>query len=352
MSEYVLCTIYKSKTKCYASLAKTCNVWRTHGKTIYKQWVSEFGIVEALQSAKKLPARCLSGRWGSQYECEQKVLSVNRDHLLHVLRKSLLLPSKPRRRQGGLHAIADEEAEEYRAKATKWNADVLAAVADPKWFFTMMLSHRARQPLRHFYLSLQKHSELKDDSMDPQNVGYMAHLVWGKAETFASEFSGMLRKDHWNHLLDEADNYVSVQDAFQAPSAIVALVLNGAAEFDMRVHAVIKRFPARWLLLAYSSPTIGCDIRKRVAHEVLVANVEDLDITTFKLKTMFGDELRVAARDGTLCNDAYAVIWWIARTWKADTQYIEGLNSVLKSYITRSPNISLPLCSNRLAIKH
>ena len=36
VSEYVLSTIFGSPTKCYSSLAKTCNVWRTHGKNIYK----------------------------------------------------------------------------------------------------------------------------------------------------------------------------------------------------------------------------------------------------------------------------------------------------------------------------
>ena len=143
-----------------------------------------------------------------------------------------------------------------------------------------------------------------------------------------------------------------MQQAHRADSAIVALVLNGAAEFDMRVLSSVNKFPARWLLLAYKPPTISCDIRKRVAHEILVANLHALDVTTAKLRILFGDELRQAARDGTYRVDAYAVVWWIARAWKADTQYIEGLNNVLKGFIQRSPNIGLPLCSNRLAIKH
>ena len=229
VSEYVLSTRFGSPTKCDSSLAKTCNVWRTHGKNIYMHWVAEFGSVETLHATKTLPRRCLTGRWGSQYDCEEKVLSVNRDHLLLVLKKSVAIESKPRRRQGGMHALGDEEAEEYFAKTTKWNADVLAAVADTAWHFTMRLSHRARRPLRHFYLSLQKHAELKDDSMDQDNVGYMAHLVWGRADAPALEFSALLRHERWSDLLNDAYDYITVQQAHRADSAIVALVLNGAA---------------------------------------------------------------------------------------------------------------------------
>ena len=228
---------------------------------------------------------------------------------------------------------------------------MLKALRDPAWFYTQRLSHIARGPWRHVHLWLEKHSVLTD-GMDSDNVAAMALLVWHKADIFAREFGALIRKGPWAVLLEEHEEHISCDAATRIDSAVVSLTLNAAAEYDMRIRAFTKRFPARWLLWAAAPANEVCEERKQVASELVAAMSEELDITTAKLTIIFQNDLLAASRDGKLSDDLHATVWWVARYWKADTQSIEGLNSVLKGLIARGPNISLPLCSARLSLKH
>ena len=94
-----------------------------------------------------------------------------------------------------------------------------------------------------------------------------------------------------------------------------------------------------------------------MAQEILA--FADPDTSTQKIRYLCEDELRYIARHGffnkNLPNPSGSLLWSILTALKhffhAETQCIEGINSIIRIAGKRSPNISLELLASRLIIK-
>ena len=53
--------------------------------------------------------------------------------------------------------MATDDRERYRTQVTKWIQGSLLALQDPMWWFFLHVSHRAREPIRHFFNILSKY---------------------------------------------------------------------------------------------------------------------------------------------------------------------------------------------------
>ena len=72
---------------------------------------------------------------------------------------------------------------------------------------------------------------------------------------------------------------------------------------------------------------------------------DSLEITARKLKVLFRDEIQQAADDGTTGPNMYAVAECLCQFLLGHVQRNEGVNSAIKRWVEKCPNISLPLLS-------
>ena len=69
----------------YATLAKLMNIWRENAMKIHNVFQQHHGSLRASSCTTKVPPKCISGRWGSVTECEDRVLCTTMEELLPVL---------------------------------------------------------------------------------------------------------------------------------------------------------------------------------------------------------------------------------------------------------------------------
>ena len=76
------------KWKYYSSPSKLVHIWRDRGRQVFSTWVTSFGALSAVASARGLPPKCVAGRWGSISNTEKKLLGCadgsNSDRLRQV----------------------------------------------------------------------------------------------------------------------------------------------------------------------------------------------------------------------------------------------------------------------------
>lgn len=77
---------------------------------------------------------------------------------------------------------------------------------------------------------------------------------------------------------------------------------------------------------------------------------DNLEITARKLKVLFRDEVQQAADDGTTGPNMFAVAECLRRFLLGHVQRNEGVNSAIKRWVEKCPNISLPLLSGRISV--
>jgi hypothetical protein len=77
----VWCKARKLKWTYYAGLTKLVHVWRDFARAIFLYVLGHNGASLAMRHAKKLPPKCIAGRWGTVYATETIVSSAGRDVL-------------------------------------------------------------------------------------------------------------------------------------------------------------------------------------------------------------------------------------------------------------------------------
>ena len=202
--------------------------------------------------SKKLPPKCLTNRWGSAHLSEQHVLKCERSHLHAVCSKAFERASKKRKHKDDeLQPDTEEAMAQYSAKMGRWRREVVLALSNSIWWCLLEVSHKARAPWHHFHLSIMKRSGRAGTRPDGDNGhGYVALLVNGKAAMFAAQFDSLLALSPWTDILSgEAAATLSEDGRSNLHSAIVALVVNGAAEFDVRVKKAMEEWPQKMRLL-------------------------------------------------------------------------------------------------------
>lgn len=88
---------------------------------------------------------------------------------------------------------ANDEAERYRIRLSKWRQGAFNAVMSPIFFYLVGMCQIIRSPLRHFMLFVQKRAK---------EGQCLFHLVTGKIEEICEEFRQVF--DHLPHLMNEA----------------------------------------------------------------------------------------------------------------------------------------------------
>jgi hypothetical protein len=122
--------------KYFGMLAKIVNIWRDAPGVLFKIWVRLHGSRSAVTNARKLPPRCLSGRWGSVDGTESWLLKCDLAKLQMVFKDYLRKKSKEDDEKAAKTARegvapghvenepANDEMAEHTRKLTKWRSDV------------------------------------------------------------------------------------------------------------------------------------------------------------------------------------------------------------------------------------
>ena len=139
--------------------------------------------------------------------------------------------------------------------------------------------------------------------------------------------------------------------------ALRLLLLHWAA-FRRRIIRPLQQYPLKLFWLIKAPPKQFCAKRKRVAAELLGMDIKKLDTSTQKIRLLCEQGL-ICVRDSGMFPDVpstsgsflYGLLKGLARMMPADTQAVEGINSVVKLVGRRCPNISLELLASRLIIK-
>jgi hypothetical protein len=157
-----------------------------------------FGNVVALEHFRKLPSRCIAGRWMSIADTEDDLLRPGADLLQALLVRVLEAKSVEDTsaaaaldgsaipiadRNGGLVDPTSESSEQYRARRGKWRTNVLTTVKLSLFWEVVAIGQRARAPLKHLHHFLASHISDEDASI---SGNHLSILALGKARIVPS----------------------------------------------------------------------------------------------------------------------------------------------------------------------
>ena len=130
----------------------------------------------------------------------------------------------------------------------------------------------------------------------------LSELVTWKLNDFNGGFSSLISdQERWSAEELEPNSIF----ADQLYAAVVASALCSHDQSDLRFCRLLKNYPYILLWLLASPPAYPCDHRKRVAREIVEVPWRLLDVSTAKLRIVWGDALRLVAITGVLPNDLF-----------------------------------------------
>eukprot|EP00959_Pyramimonas_sp_CCMP1952_P214451 4487594-Pyramimonas_sp.AAC.1 len=104
-------------------------------------------------------------------------------------------------------------------------------------------------------------------------------------------------------------------------------------------------------LLVYSEADVVCDVRAQVAWEMINSDEAGLEINTAKTVRQHRAALVHAANTGKLGRELFCALRLAGRVIKADVQFNEGINSLLKVEINKAPSMTMELLDARARLK-
>ena len=275
------------------------------------------------------------------------------------------------------------EEERREAMHGRWITNATASIFDDYFWAELHLQHKARRPIASFLHAVQKD-------------GSMYNVVTDLADSIRSKFEGMLLPSAisdpqlWAPMLA----LVPEQEHEHWLSRAFAETIAVEGQFIRRILMPCNEFPRRSLWLIAGDPQKGgmeserlqgtraihqilppwhnmlfqClgpraqpkDIQKRreVAADMLAMVREDGDacagaaaFATSKWATVFKSDLEVVAMTGTCPPMLYDFFSDLSSGWLAHTQYIEGVNGIIKKQKKVAPHMSLRLMSARTMIR-
>ena len=255
-----------------------------------------------------------------------------------------------------LDDMKEHDTDAYRLKLSKWSQSAMNTITSPIFWCLLYLCRALRSPLRHFMLFVQKGAKLGD---------CMFSLVTMKLDEFTAEFRALFEK--LPEIVDKAlqlsgcfheTKGLSHADVIRMRYIALRLLLLHWAAFRRRIIRPLQQYPMKLFWLIKSHPKRYCKRRQQVAQELLELDAHQLDAATRKIRELCCRELQhlritgvfpdVSSPSGSFL---YAFLKGLARMLPADTQAIEGINSLIKLMGRRAPNMSLELMSSRLAIR-
>eukprot|EP00959_Pyramimonas_sp_CCMP1952_P465336 9488119-Pyramimonas_sp.AAC.1 len=245
-------TLSDGKLKNYFStLAVVMNCWRGSGKQVYREWTKQFPGTS--KCVKRVPPKCIGGRWGSVSSCESRLLSLDANRFKSVWAVVASSQSTRRRRPAKKDDDDDiDEAGAYSTKMNTWWTRATDAITLDEFFYPLVVRiiSTQRAPTDHLLYWLQKQRSLRKIGAPAP----LALLAWGKKDTLKKEFHAMLRPDKWEDVLDDIP--------FGAKPLFVEGIVAGcamlAADFGLRVESRVLEYPAKLLLLAKCLPDVEC----------------------------------------------------------------------------------------------
>jgi len=206
--------------------------------------------------------------------------------------------------------------------------------------------------------ALSKGSILKPSGLQTQSVATWANLVSGKVHAITEELSGLLDDTaylgKWGHVWAHIK---SPQQHQQALELNVSLVSRAACVWNFRCVRPATSFPLLLLLLAERAHDEHDEKRLQVAQLLLdmpQAELQQDRFTDISLKTkrLFATEFQEVVRTSGECPTALFIFARMLRSqMPAETQEVEGNNSVLAEMARRAPCIGVALATARTSIK-
>jgi hypothetical protein len=136
---------------------------------------------------------------------------------------------------------------------------------------------------------------------------------------------------------------------------LVLTVLEMATNFWRRVSEMHDSWPLKLFWCLRCLPHEPDDVRQAIAMEMLVANFAAMPLLEGqfprKFLAIFHADILLASLEGIISERMYTVLLKIAWLFFQDTSEIEGMNSILKIMIKKSPAMHLHLLASRLTIK-
>ena len=200
-----------SFNKYYSSLCKVVLTWRVCCQSMFRAWAAMHGPRSALDHARRLPPRPITGRWGTIEATEAFINKADMQLICPVftsvvgkidMKKSaqvlILKEGADKATNSEVNEHGIEETLTYCEKVGRWRRDALSVVKDAIFRIVVAFSHRARAPLTHFMaLNQKKHSNAELWLEGPA----LTQLITGKADDIAAEFDEMLDEPFWGTTL-------------------------------------------------------------------------------------------------------------------------------------------------------
>eukprot|EP00959_Pyramimonas_sp_CCMP1952_P437117 9152007-Pyramimonas_sp.AAC.2 len=144
------------------TLTKLMHLWREKAVAVHQKWCGKYGH-DAAAHAARVPPKCISSRWGYITRCEKYVLegdfvqlcAVFEDLFDEMSAKADKRKTKYQKRDDPTEVSA-EMSEIYQQQLSRWAADVKNALSGVHFFHVMVVMSKARAPLDHFHLFLQR----------------------------------------------------------------------------------------------------------------------------------------------------------------------------------------------------
>ena len=229
--------------------------------------------------------------------------------------------TQKKKRKMNPNDAAAEATQVYQEQLSRWANDVREGLATHDFFRVMIVQKKCRAPLDHFHLFMQKNSR---SDTDPSTLSL---LVWGKAAELHSDLKDLCDLDSWQ------DTISNIPQSLRAEyiDFIVSVTASQLADFEMRVMVPLQALDLQMLWLGKCDPHETDTDRVRVCRRLLEDDEAAMPLVPLKLRYLFSSELAYAVRSGgKLPTSLWLLMRSVCAAFKADTQDIESINSVIK----------------------
>ena len=329
----------------FSVLAKLTLTWRESARKVFLTWGELFGFSAAHVNGKRIPPRCIAGRWSSMYNTIRFLKDRDSDQLVAVLRAVF-----GKYKTGDDHAIVQIDdadvselitQEERRVKVGKWRRQVLEVITTTMFWNCVDVTFHSLGHTEHIMAWLKKQQDIEVDG------SHVAQLVYGKATTFLHEMADAFsRPQNWTTLrrgTSDADR----------PAVIamgVLLFAHDIAAYSRKFEPFF-RLPLTIVWFAYRPHDVFCQKRVDLAKELLGHDIHKLDITSRKFVRICKSELEDTVTSGLAGERTYAMALLMRNNLLPDAQRNVQYNSLISTISKRCRHIGLPLLCARANMK-
>ena len=239
-------------------LSAVANLWRSPGspQQIRNAARKLFNDIICEKYFRKMPGRCLRGRWLSR-ETLERILLESTEHIGAVFAEiwgNLLEPDQKSKAD-----LGKDEDDEWQARQHRMRCIAARVTSSSLWLSMVAASHSAHQPLVHFMHWLQKASKEHKGKHERANaegrvfVGKtpLSELVSHKAAEVRREIVNLLGPDGENDPgFAIAHSLLPERLANRGRQLFATLVLSLLASWDFRITEKMSAFPLLLLVFA------------------------------------------------------------------------------------------------------